>query len=187
MQILAVDLGTDLLPALALGAEPPERDVMDRPPRPRDARLLGRRRLLHAYAFLGAAEAVLALSAFFWTYWLAGWRPGLPMAATGALYRRATTMTLAAIVAAQVGNVFACRTDRESLFRVGLFSNPHIWLGIAAELSLLLSLILVPPLRDIFGVAPLAFAEYSVLVAVPPIMLALEEGRKWLQRKRHGA
>lgn len=109
------------------------------------------------------------------------------MAATGALYRRATTMTLAAIVAAQVGNVFACRTDRESLFRAGLFSNPHIWLGIAAELSLLLSLILVPPLRDIFGVAPLAFAEYSVLVAVPPIMLALEEGRKWLQRKRHGA
>jgi calcium-translocating P-type ATPase len=187
MQILAVDLGTDLLPALALGAEPPEPDVMDRPPRPRDARLLGRRRLLHAYAFLGAAEAALALCAFFWTYWLAGWRPGLPMAATGALYRRATTMTFAAIVAAQVGNVFACRTDRESVFRAGLFSNPYVWLGIAAELALLLSLVVVPPLRDIFGMAPLAFAEYSVLLAVPPTMLALEEGRKWLQRKRHGA
>jgi Ca2+-transporting ATPase len=186
MQILAVDLGTDLLPALALGAEPPEGDVMDRPPRARDARLLGGRRLLRAYAFLGAAEAALALSAFFWTYWLAGWRPGLPMAATGPLYRRATTMTFAAIVAAQVGNVFACRTDRESVFRAGLFSNPHVWLGIAAELALLLALVLVPPLRDIFRLAPLAFAEWSVLLALPPAMLGLEEGRKWLVRKRHG-
>jgi magnesium-transporting ATPase (P-type) len=183
MQILAVDLGTDLLPALALGAEPPEGDVMDRPPRPRDARLLGGRRLLRAYAFLGAAEAALSLSAFFWTYWLAGWRPGLPMAATGPLYRRATTMTFAAIVAAQVGNVFACRTDRESVFRAGLLSNPHVWLGIAAELALLLALVLVPLLRDVFGLAPLAFAEWSVLLALPPAMLALEEGRKWLVRR----
>jgi Ca2+-transporting ATPase len=183
MQILAVYLGTDLLPALALGAEPPEPDVMDRPPRPRAARLLDGRRLLHAYAFLGAAEALLALSAFFWTYWLAGWRPGLPMAAVGPLYRRATTMTLAAIVAAQVGNVFACRTDRESVFRAGLFSNPHVWLGITAELAILLALVLVPPLPGIFGLAPLAFAEWSVLLALPPAMLALEEGRKWLVRK----
>ena len=186
MQILAVDLGTDLLPALALGAEPPESDVMDRPPRPRDARLLGWRRLLRAYTFLGVAEAALSLSAFFWTYWLAGWRPGLPMAATGPLYRRATTMTFAAIVAAQVGNIFACRTDRESVLRAGLFSNPHVWLGIAAELALLLALVLVPPLRDIFGLAPLAFAEWVVLVALPPAMLALEEGRKWLVRTSHG-
>ena len=186
MQILAVDLGTDLLPALALGAEPPEEDVMDRPPRPRDERLLGGRRLLRAYAFLGAAEAALSLYAFFWTYWLAGWRPGLPMAAAGPLYQRATTMTFAAIVAAQVGNVFACRTDRESIFRAGLFSNPHVWWGIAAELALLLSLVLIPALRDIFGLAPLAFAEWSVLLALPPVMIALEEGRKWVVRRSTG-
>ena len=100
MQILAVDLGTDLLPALALGAEPPEPGVMDCPPRPRSQRLLGADRLLHAYGFLGMAEAALSLLGFFWTYWLAGWRPGLPMVAPGDLYRRATTMTLAGIVAA---------------------------------------------------------------------------------------
>jgi magnesium-transporting ATPase (P-type) len=182
MQILAVDLGTDLLPALALGAEPPEADVMDRPPRPRGARLLGARRLLRAYAFLGAAEAALSLLAFFWTYWLAGWRPGLPMAATGPLYRRATTMTFSAIVAAQVGNVFACRTDRESVFRAGLFSNPHVFLGIAAEIGLLLVLILVPPLPRIFGLAPLSVSEWSFLFLLPPTMLVLEETRKWVVR-----
>jgi magnesium-transporting ATPase (P-type) len=159
---------------------------MDRPPRPRDARLLGGGRLLRAYAFLGVAEAALSLSAFFWTYWLAGWRPGLAMAATGPLYQRATTMTFAAIVATQVGNVLACRTDRDSIFRAGLFSNPHVWLGIAAEVALLLVLVLAPPLREIFGLAPLAFAEWSVLLALPPAMLALDEGRKWLVRKRPG-
>ncbi len=94
-------------------------------------------------------------------------------------------MTLAAIVAAQVGNILACRTDRESVFRAGLFSNPYVWLGIAAELGLLLALVLVPPLRNIFGLAPLAIAEWSALLAVPPAMLALEEGRKWLVRRVH--
>jgi magnesium-transporting ATPase (P-type) len=183
MQILAVDLGTDLLPALALGAEPPEADVMDRPPRARDSRLLDRARLLRAYGFLGLAEAALALGAFFWTYWLAGWRPGLPMAAAGPLYRRATTMTFAAIVAAQVGNVLACRTDRDSVLGAAFFSNWSVFVGIAAELGLLVALILVPPFPAVFGLAPLAFAEWGILLGMPPAMLALDEGRKWLARR----
>jgi P-type Ca2+ transporter type 2C len=184
MQVLAVDLVTDLFPALALGAEPPEPGVMHRPPHPKGARLLGARRLLHAYGFLGPAEAAFSLGGFFWTYWLAGWRPGLPMAAAGPLYRRATTMTLSAIVASQVGNVFACRTDRESLFRVGLFSNPHVFAGVLAEVGLLVVLILVPPLSAVFNTAPLSFSEWGVLLVLPPAMLLLEEGRKWLVRIR---
>jgi magnesium-transporting ATPase (P-type) len=187
MQILAVDLGTDLLPALALGAEPPEPDVMDRPPRPRGRRLLSTARLLRAYAFLGVAEAALAMVAFFWTYWVAGWRPGLPLAADGELYRRATTMTLAAIVAAQVGNVFACRTDRESVFRVGVFRNRRVLIGVAAELALLVTLITVPPLARVFGLEPLAFDEWRLLLAFPPAMILLEELRKWLARRGRAA
>jgi calcium-translocating P-type ATPase len=183
MQILAVDLGTDLLPALALGAEPPEPGVMDRPPRPKGQRLLSPCRLVHAYAFLGVAEATLSLLAFFWTYRVAGWRPGLPMAAAGDLYRRATTMTLAGIVATQVGNVFACRTDRESVFRVGFFGNRLVFAGIAAEIGVLLGLILLPPFQSVFGLAPLAFAEWGILLAFPPIVLGLEEARKWLLRR----
>jgi len=182
MQILAVDLGTDLLPALALGAEAPEPGVMHRPPRPRTERLLSGRRLLHAYGFLGVIEAGLSLGGFFWTYWLGGWRPGLEMAAAGDLYRRATTMTLAGIVATQIGNIFACRTDRESVFRVGLFSNRLVLLGIAAELGVLLGLIFIPPLPTLFGLSPLAFAEWGVLLVFPPVMLGLEEARKWLVR-----
>ncbi|MEK7387649.1 MAG: cation-transporting P-type ATPase, partial [candidate division NC10 bacterium] len=183
MQILAVDLGTDLLPALALGAEPPEPGVMDRPPRSPKDRLLSAGRLARAYGFLGVIEAALALGAFFWTYRVAGWRPGLPMAASGDLYRRATTMTLAGIVATQVGNVFACRTDRESVFRVGLLANRLVLGSIAAELAILLALILVPPFPYVFGLAPLAFAEWGILLLFPPAVLLCEEGRKWVVRR----
>jgi calcium-translocating P-type ATPase len=184
MQILAVDLGTDLLPALGLGAEPPEPGIMDRPPRARAERLLGPARLQRAYGFLGVIEAGLALLGFFWAYWLAGWRPGLPMAASGDLYRRATTMTLSGIVAAQIGNVFACRTDRESVFRAGLFTNRLVLAGIAAEIAMLMVFILVPPFPAIFGLAPLSVAEWSLLLAFPPTLLLLEEARKAVQRWR---
>jgi magnesium-transporting ATPase (P-type) len=182
MQILAVDLGTDLLPALALGGERPEPGVMDRPPRARSQRLLSGGRLLHAYGFLGVIEAALALLAFFWTYWLAGWRLGLPMAVDGEIYRRATTMTLAGIVAAQVGNVFACRTDRESLFRVGVLTNRLVLGGVVAEVALLIALVLVPPLRAIFGLAPLGAPEWGLLLCFPAIVLGCEEIRKWVIR-----
>ena len=186
MQILAVDLGTDLLPALALGAEPPEPGVMDRPPRSPDDRLLSVRRLVRAYGFLGVIEAALSLGAFFWTYRVAGWRPGLPMAVSGDLYRRATTMTLAGIVATQVGNVFACRTDRESVFRVGLMANRGVLGSIVAELAILAALILIPPFPYVFGLAPLAFTEWWILLLFPPTVLLLEEGRKWIVRRTSG-
>jgi calcium-translocating P-type ATPase len=186
MQILAVDLGTDMLPALSLGAESPEPGVMDRPPRPRTQRLLDARRLLHAYGFLGVAEAALSLGAFFWTYRVAGWRPGLPMPASGPLYARATTMTLGGIVAAQVGNVFACRTDRESVFRVGLFSNRMLIVSVGAEVAIFLMLVLVPPFPAVFGLAPVGFTEWKILLLFPPVMLLLEEGRKWLVNLTEG-
>ena len=184
MQILAVDLVTDMLPALALAAEPPEPGIMQRPPRAPDDRLLSAGRLARAYGFLGLIEAALALGAFFWTYRVAGWSPGLPMAASGDLYRRATTMTLAGIVAAQVGNVVACRTDRESVFRVGFLANRVVLGGIAAEVAILAVLILVPPFPYVFGLARLAFAEWWILLFFPPVIVLPEEGRKWLLRRR---
>src|SRR5512132_699869 len=106
------------------------------------------------------------------------------MAAAGDLYQRATTMTLAGIVAAQVGNVFACRTERASAFRVGLLRNRLVLVGIVVEVAVLLALIFVLPLRHLFGLAPLALEEWAPLLAFPGIVLGLEEGRKWIVRRR---
>jgi len=183
MQILAVDLGTDLVPALGLGAEPPEPGIMDRPPRPRDKRLLDRRLLLRAYGFLGALEAVACMAGFFSVYLIQGWRPGIPLAASGPLYIEATTMTLASIVFAQVGNVFACRTERESTVRVGLLSNRLVLVGIVVELTLLVLFIQTPLLQRVFGVSPIHPYGWAVLLIFPCLLFLAEEGRKALVRR----
>ncbi len=184
MQILAVDLGTDLVPALGLGTEPPEPGTMDQPPRPRDKRLLDLPLFLRAYCFLGPIEAVAGMAGFFFIYFEHGWRPGLAMADSGAIYITATTMSLAAIVASQIGNVFACRTDRESVFRAGIFANRLVLWGIATELAIVTALVYAPPLQRIFGLAPLTIKEWGFLFIFPPILLLLEEGRKRIERKR---
>ena len=184
MQILAVDLGTDLLPALSLGAEPAEPDVMQRKPRARSERLLNLPTLLRAYAWLGVIEAVLSLSGFLFVFWLAGWRLGMPLPDSGVLYAAATTMTFAGIVACQVGNAFACRSDRRSSWRLGFGKNRLLLAGIAAELGLLASLIYIPPLQKVFGLAPLGPVHWLLLLAFPPTLLILEEWRKALKLRK---
>ncbi len=184
MQILAVDLGTDLLPALALGREPPEPDVMRRRPRRRSERLLSRGTLVRAYLWLGAIEAALSLGGFFFVYWLTGWRPGGPMPDHGNVYLTATTMSLAGIVAAQVGNAFACRSGRESILRLGWSTNRLLLAGLAVELALLLLLMHWAPAARIFGLAPLSGTHWLLLAGFGPALLLCEEIRKALVRWR---
>lgn len=183
MQILAVDLGTDLVPALGLGTEPPEPGTMDRPPRPRNKRLLDVPLLLRAYCFLGPIEAIACMSGFFFIYYQNGWSPGMPMTDSGTIYITATTMSLAGIVATQVGNVFACRTERESVFKVGIFKNRLVLWGIITELTIISLLIYTPFLQRIFGLAPIGFKDWAFLFAFAPILLVMEEIRKWFIRR----
>ena len=181
MQILAIDLGTDVLPALGLGTEPPEEGIMKEPPRPKGARLLDFKTLSRAYLFLGLIEAALAMSAFFFLYWARGWTPGEPLADSGTVYMAATTMTFAAIVAAQIGNVMACRTSKESVLKAGLFKNRLILAGIALEVALVLVLTHTP-LSAVFNLKPLKPAEWAFLLSFPFIILLAEEGRKAFMR-----
>jgi potassium/sodium efflux P-type ATPase len=199
MQILIVDLGTDVLPALALGSERAEVGTMNLPPRAKSKPLLDRALLLRAYCFLGVIEATLAMIGFFlvwqsYGYDLAALQSIAPkIMAHNAdplltmIYAQATTMTLATIVACQDGNVFACRSERTSIFRLGFFSNPWIWLGIATEWILLITIINIPLLRRAFGTAPLTFWQCLFLIVCPVILLGAEEIRKSIshnQRQR---
>jgi calcium-translocating P-type ATPase len=96
LQILAIDLGTETLPALALGCEPAEPDVMSRPPRARTQKVITPDMLLRAWAILGIISTVLVLGGFFFVLLRAGWQPGDPVGPGSMLeatYRRATTMT----------------------------------------------------------------------------------------------
>jgi magnesium-transporting ATPase (P-type) len=186
MQVLAIDLGTDMVPAIGLGAEPPEAGLMQVPPRSQKEPLLNVRLLGKALLWYGMIESVASMSAYFFLNWLHGW-PGVPLAPEGTLiYRMATAMTLAGVVATQVGAVIGCRTDRASIFRIGFFTNHLVLWGIAVELTLLGILVYAPFLHSIFSTAPIGLREWTYLFAWTPVIFLLDELRKAILRWREG-
>ena len=182
MQILSIDLGTDMVPAIALGAELPESGIMDFPPRSRKEPLLSRKLLARAFLWYGTLESVIAMGAFFYLNWLYGW-PESSLFNSGTVYKMATTMTLAAIVVTQVGIVFNCRTERASIFKIGFFTNRLLLVGIIFELSLLCLLIYVPFFNGIFNTAPIGLKEWAFLLIWAPMIILLDEIRKSFLRK----
>lgn len=180
MQILAIDLGTDTLPALALGVGPSESDVMDRPPRSREERLLNRFVIFRGYIYLGLIEAVLVMSGYFWILFSAGWSFGVSLSFNDPLYLKATTMVFAGIVMAQIGNLLGCQTTRTSAFKVGVFKNKWIIRGIIFEMAVLLSIIYIPFLQNFFSTTALGIYEWLYLISFIPIMFFAEELRKYI-------
>jgi len=183
LQILLVDLGTDMLPALALGSEKPTPGVMQRPPRKVNERLLNFPLVARAYLFLGPLEAVACMFGFFWVLGAGGWTWGTLLPATDLLYMQATTACLTAIIVAQIANVFACRSPRESLFTTGFFTNKLIFGAIAVELALQLVIVYHPLGNEIFSTAPISLQTWLVLIPFAILLLAAEEGRKLVMRR----
>ncbi|MBI3688624.1 MAG: cation-transporting P-type ATPase [Actinobacteria bacterium] len=188
VQVLAIDLGSDVLPALALGAEPPEPDVMDRPPRsPREP--LFSTAVVGRFLFLGSIQALGVCAAFFWHIHSAG-IPYAAFTADNPVYREALTTTQAGIVISQFFNGLAVRTDRQSIFRVGLLSNPRLIIAECLSLGLMAAISYLPLLQAVFHTAPLRPVDWAVLTAFGLLLLLAEETRKWVLRRgqaRRGA
>ncbi|TWO79137.1 cation-translocating P-type ATPase [Denitratisoma oestradiolicum] len=187
IQILAVDLGTDILPALALGAERPHPDIMRLPPRPRQERLLSWPLLARAYLFLGPLEAFGAMMVFFHVLGAGGWSPGQQLAVADPLYLRGTTACLLAIVLTQMANVFVCRHPLLPTWRFPLLSNPLLLLGLVVEALLLLALVYTPWGNLLFGTVPLAGSAWLYAMPFGLLLLVAEEMRKGIVRGRQGA
>ena len=187
LQILAIDLGTETLPALALGREPAEPGLMDRPPRRRTDGVIDGPMLARAWGLLGGLSALLVMGAFFWTMTAGGWRPGDP---TGAgdqfhyLWMQATTMTFLGIVACQIGTAFAARTQYASLRSIGVTSNHLLLWGIAFELVFAAVIVTVPALQSIFGMAVPPASHLLPLLAFPVIVWGADELWRLVRRRR---
>ncbi|MDD5320441.1 MAG: cation-transporting P-type ATPase [Methylococcales bacterium] len=186
IQILAVDLGTDMLPALGLGAGKPEPGSMDKPPRPRKERLLDWRLLVYAYLFLGVLEAIVAMAAYFYVLHGGGWHWGVSLEAHDSLYLQATTACFSAIIVSQIVNVFLCKTPGRSLFSGKLFDNRIILWGIALEIALVLVIDYTDWGNLIFGTAPIAPEVWLFMLPFALGMLLLEELRKVVVAKFGG-
>jgi magnesium-transporting ATPase (P-type) len=186
--LLAIDLGTETLPALALGREPAEPGMMDQPPRPRTSNIMTRTMPVRAWLWLGLLEAALVAGGFFFVLLRAGWSRGDPTGSGAPLhhtYLVATTMSFAGISACQVGTAFAARTDHASLREIGVFSNRLLLGGIAFELICAAALIYLPLLQGIFHTAALDAPELALLATFPVIVWGSDELRRAWLRHRH--
>jgi magnesium-transporting ATPase (P-type) len=186
MQILAIDLGTETLPALALGREPAEPGLMQRPPWPRGHNVIDRVMLVRAWVLLGGVSAVLVTSLFLITLVEGGWTWGDdvssgPLAQT---WRQATTMTFLGIVACQVGTAFAARTQHASLRTVGLTTNPLLLWGIAFEIAFAAAVVTVPALQRIFDTVAPEWWQVVLLLPLPILVWAADELWRWGRRRR---
>jgi magnesium-transporting ATPase (P-type) len=185
MHVLSIDLGTDIVPALGLGAEPPEPGVMDRPPRNLNEHVITRSLLVRAYLWLGIPQSLATMAAFYFMYWTNGyWGQWLDLPSSGPLYRSATAMAFAAVVTTQIGNLFAQRSERVSTFRISPFNNPMLWVGVSTELVLAFLITYVPLFQNLVGTNSFPLINWFFLFGLAPLLLVIDELRKWLIRRR---
>ena len=186
MQILAIDLGTETLPALALGRERAEPGLMERPPRRRTQNVIDAPMLARAWGLLGGVSALLVMMIFLLTLNHGGWHPGDDVSSGPLLHvwQQATTMTFLGIVACQIGTAMASRTQHASLRQVGVFTNRLLLWGIAYEIVFAAALVAVPPLQGVFGTAIPDLWQVLLILPFPLIVWGVDELWRWNTRRR---
>ena len=178
IQILAIDLGTDIIPSMGLGQEKPDADVMKQPPRDHSQGLLTLPLIAHSYLFLGLIEAAFALSLFFWVLFDGGWVWGAELAVRDPLYLSATGITLSSIVLMQIGNLFGRRSRTGSGLSKDVLANPLIVGGIVFEIVFSWAILYFPPLSTVLGSGPVDVSVYAVAWAGPFVIFGLDYARK---------
>jgi len=168
IHILWINLMTDSLPALALSVEPAESDVMKRPPRgPKESIFAGG---LAVFAiWVGLLMAALTLSVQAWSI------------KTGNSHWQ--TMVFTVLCFTQLGNALAIRSEKESLFKIGLFSNRAMLGALLLSFGLQMATIYVPYLNPIFRTVPLSFNELMITIAVSSVVFFAVEGEKFFRRR----
>ena len=178
--------------------KPPRR--LSQRPRKASDRLIDAHLILRSYAYLGIVESALTMSAFFYVWFVKfGYSLAELQSVSGPIaqgmysnsnpimsdYRYATTLALASIVFAQIGNLFACRSDDDFFFQSFKKKNPFLYLGIAVELAIIGMIVYVPFFNDIFLTAPLDWTDVLLLLICPLVILlfdtlwkALKQGRR---------
>lgn len=195
LQILAIDLGTDLVPALGLGAEKPEKSVLENPPAKYRESILNRSLFLRAYGFLGFIEGIIAMAVFFYVWRSAGYGLADMQALTNSImnntaskeimhfYQYSSTMAFVSIVACQFGNLFICRSESHSLWSMLPSKNSLIYIGLVFEVILTACIVFIPALSQVFQTQPIGLGSLKIIILCPIILIIFEEGRKYISRR----
>ncbi|HEY9164305.1 MAG TPA: cation-transporting P-type ATPase [Magnetovibrio sp.] len=180
IQILAIDLGTDIVPSMGLGQEKPDPQTMQQPPREHRQGLLNFPLIAHSYLFLGLIEAAFAMSLFFYVLYEGGWTWGAELDVRDPLYLSATGITLSSIVLMQIGNLFGRRSQVGSGLSLDFLQNPLIVGGIIFEALFSWAILYFPPVSEVLGTGPVAWSVYGVAWSGPFLIFGLDYARKRL-------
>ena len=179
LQILALDIGTDTLSAVALGAEPPPAHVLDRPPV--SGRLLNHTVVRRAFGLLGPIEAGMAMIAFVVSFLAAGWTVGSPFP-EGDTAAAASGAAFMAVVVGQTANAFACRSATRWPGSLGWLTNRLLPVAVGVGLGFSLFALFVPALARELGQMSPPPAGWLVAIATAPVLLGLDALDKWRRR-----
>lgn len=182
LQVLALDIGTDLLPALALGAEPPDPRTMEGPMR--STVLLDRRTLRRVFGFLGPAEAIVEMVAFTVVLLLGGWAWGLEPSA--GLLAVASGTAFAAVVLGQLANAFACRSESRWVLGKSLRANRLLLGAVVVEMVLLVVFLGFGPLARLLGQSWPSPSGWALAALAIPAVVAADALEVALFRRRRG-
>jgi magnesium-transporting ATPase (P-type) len=180
LQVLALDIGTDLLPALALGAEPANPKTMRGPAKA--AKLIDAGLVRRAFGVLGPVEAMMSMLAFVVVLLASGWTWGSTPAsddvatASGALF--------AAVVFGQLANAYACRSESRWIGRVGLTGNRLLTYAVGFELVMLAVFLLVPPMPELLGGLVPPWLGWGMALLTVPAVLLTDSVHKGLRARR---
>jgi Ca2+-transporting ATPase len=166
IQLLWLNLVTDSLPALALGMEPVEQGIMKQKPRDSKASLFANGFAV-SMVFYGILVGFITLAAF----WLGEYVLSDPLTADGT----ANTMAFATLVFGELTRAFAVRSESRSIFSIGIFSNSAMNKAFAVSLAMQLAVLFIPFLQPIFDITALSALEWTVVVALSLIPLAVSE------------
>jgi magnesium-transporting ATPase (P-type) len=174
LQVLALDIGTDVMPALALGAEAPSRQALHSSAN--NGRMLDRRVLRRAFAILGPAEVAASMLAYVVVLLAGGWRWG--EVASAELSAAASGTAFAAIVFGQLANAFACRSESRPPWRLDRGPNPLLLAAVGIELVLLLVFLGIPGLAQLLGGGWPTPLGWAVAGLAAPIVLLVDATTK---------
>ncbi len=183
IQILSIDLGSDMLPGLALGSERPEKNIMQRPPVGRHEKILDWEVFKRGYLFLGVIEGLAAMVAFLTFLHMHGWHYGERILTDPLLHRQAMTMTLLGAVTCQMLNVWTMRSWEFSSLSLGFLSNRLLLVAVAAEGVWVWMMLNLPVVQKVFNTASVPMNDLWILLPFPALLFCSHELYKWLRRR----
>jgi magnesium-transporting ATPase (P-type) len=181
VQILAIDLGTDVFPSLALGVEPIEPGVLKTKVNAKKNPVIGKKEFFRI-VYLGLIMAGCSIFAFLWSMKRGGWSFGQDIDTTSWLYMKSTTATYTVLAITQFANLFSSRSETRSPFQIGFFKNRSIFIALLLSLLLLYAFMNVEFISSSLRMTAIDHLDWSIAFGAMMLIFLTEETRKFFVR-----